>query len=92
MEGSPRCPNCGLTLEQKAPAEEVKALCQQLEDALAEKCRRLSRLLATRILRAPDDPKVRQFIQVVQVSDLSGLANVLDASLLQFLREALAAR
>jgi hypothetical protein len=90
LEASPRCSRCGLTLEQKAPVEEVKALCHRVEEALAERCRHLSALLAVRILRTPDEPKVRQFIQVVQVSDLTGLVNVLDASLLQFLREVLA--
>ncbi|MDA0797653.1 MAG: hypothetical protein O2884_03085 [Chloroflexi bacterium] len=43
--------------------------------------------MAHRILERPGHDQIDRFIQVVQVSDLSGLANVLDDVVVQFITE-----
>jgi hypothetical protein len=44
------------------------------------------------ILSQSHQPRIEQFIKVVQTSDLSSLANILDDELVSFLRQLLAGR
>ncbi|MFC1935537.1 DUF6079 family protein [Chloroflexota bacterium] len=89
LNRTPRCRRCGLKLGQQAPSQEVAAVIQEVGRGLKEQNRRLSLQVVRRILRGPVDERVQRFIQVVQASDVSGLVNVLDDSLVAFLREVL---
>ncbi|MBI4201298.1 MAG: hypothetical protein HY531_03290 [Chloroflexi bacterium] len=86
---TPRCRNCGLVLGQQPPSDKVEAVTRELDRGLKEQNRRLSLHVVHKIMRGRNDPRIDRFIKVVQASDVSGLANVLDDQLVTFLREVL---
>ena len=86
------CPECGFHLGNGAPVAEARHVRQAVERGLAGQQARLARRVVSRILgRAAlsGEERLRRFIEVVQASDLSGLAVVLDDALVDFLRELL---
>jgi hypothetical protein len=84
------CPACGLTLAEGPPSAEVEAVLRRLSRALGQQMTRLSSQAVHRILARARGERMEQFLQVVQASDLAGLASVLDDELLEFLRDLLA--
>jgi hypothetical protein len=86
---APACPACGLSLDEAARGREVEEALRRLHDALARQQARLASEAVRRIL-ARGGARLEQFLQVVQASDLTGLAQVLDDELLAFLAELLA--
>jgi hypothetical protein len=84
------CPACGLTLADQPPSAEVDAVLRRLSRALSQQITRLSSEAMRRILTRARGERIEQFLQVVQASDLAGLASVLDDDLLEFLRDLLA--
>jgi hypothetical protein len=84
------CPACGLTLADQPPSAEVDAVLRRLSRALGQQMTRLSSEAVHRILARARGERIEQFLQVVQASDLAGLASVLDDELLEFLRDLLA--
>jgi hypothetical protein len=84
------CPACGLTLADQPPSAEVDAVLRRLSRALSQQMTRLSSEAVHRILARARGERIEQFLQVVQASDLAGLASVLDDELLEFLRDLLA--
>ena len=86
---SPFCPQCALTLGSEPPHQEVQRLAGDVQDALNTQNQRLSGRLALRLIQNEPGPRLRRFIDLVHVSDLSGLANVLDDEVVQFIRELL---
>jgi len=84
------CPACGLTLADQPPSAEVDAVLRRLSRALIQQMTRLSTEAVHRILARARGERIEQFLQVVQASDLAGLASVLDDELLEFLRDLLA--
>ena len=86
IERSPRCPGCGLSAESEPPTQEVGELGGYVAGALGQQSRRLSRQVASRLLRSERTTKLQRFVDVVQVSGLSGLAQVLSDELVQFIR------
>ena len=89
IERSPRCEMCGLRLGGEPPTQDVELLAGYVRGALRRQNQRLSRWVVRRLLRREPGSRLERFISVVQVSDLSGLANVLDEELVQFIRELL---
>ncbi len=89
IERSPRCPACGLSVEREPPTREVEELGGYVAGTLGQQNRRLGGKVASRLLRSERTTKLQRFIDVVQVSDLSGLAQVLSDELVQFIRELL---
>jgi hypothetical protein len=85
------CPACNLTLADEPPSAEVDAVSRRLSRALGQQMTRLSSAAIRRILGRARGERIEQFLQVVQASDLAGLASVLDDELLEFLRDLLAA-
>ena len=83
------CPACGLTLADQPPSAEVDAVLRRLSSALSQQMTRLSSEAVHHILRHARGERIEQFLQVVQASDLAGLASVLDDDLLEFLRDLL---
>ena len=89
LDRTPLCRRCRITLGQEPPTEDVSELIKRIERGLREQNRRLSQQVVRQILDGPRDERLDRFIQVVQASDLSGLVNVLDERLVQFVREVL---
>jgi hypothetical protein len=83
------CPACGLTLADGPPSGEVDAVLRRLSRALGQQMTRLSSEAVHRILARARGERMEQFLEVVQASDLAGLASVLDDELLEFLRDLL---
>ena len=90
LDSQPACPSCGILLGTTAPSQEVGDAVRTLKVALREQNSRLSLRVISRILEGTRDERIDLFIKVVQTSDLSGLANVLDDQVERFLRELLA--
>jgi hypothetical protein len=75
-------------MEDGVPSEEAEEVLRRLHAALAGQQARLASEAVRRIL-ARGGERLDQFLQIVQASDLAGLAQVLDDELLAFLRELL---
>jgi hypothetical protein len=89
LREQPRCPECGITLEDAAPVQETTRALRDLHGALATQQSRLASEAVRRIL-ARGGERLDLFLQIVQASDTAGLAQVLDDELLVFLRDLLA--
>lgn len=90
---APFCRECSYRLGETPPAAEMRRVGTAIERGLAVQQERLARVVVSRILAAPatdPDDRLQRFIQVVQASDLQGLAVVLDDDLLGFLDNFLA--
>ncbi|MCH7510854.1 MAG: hypothetical protein IIB19_00650 [Chloroflexi bacterium] len=85
----PGCQGCQVTLEIGVPSEETEEVLRRLQAALSRQQARLANQAVRRIL-ARGGERIEQFLKIVQASDLTGLAQVLDDELLAFLSELLA--
>jgi len=85
----PRCPDCDIALDTAVPTDEAQRAVRGVQAALHRQQSRLASEAVRRIL-ARGGERLEQFLQIVQASDLAGLAQVLDADLLGFLQELLA--
>lgn len=83
------CPSCRITLIDEPPEADIREALQGISAALARQQSRLSSEAVRQILAASKGERLERFLQVVQASDLTGLANVLDDELLAFIRELL---
>jgi hypothetical protein len=90
LRARPRCPDCAISLTDAPPEAEVAAALRGLERGLEQQQARLAGEAVRRILARAGEQRIDRFLQVVQASDLGGLATVLDDDLLAFLRELLA--
>ena len=86
LEAQPFCTTCRLRPGDQPPTEAVHHLAEEVRDTLRDQNRRLSSAAIRRILARPDEALTDKFVKVVQSSDLSALAEVLDAEVLEFLR------
>ena len=92
LSETPVCPFCGYRLGDVAPVETLNDALITIERGLATQQARLGRRVVSRLLARPgraQEDRLDRFIQVVQASDLSGLAQVLDEGLLEFLGDLL---
>ena len=86
---APICPGCGMHLGATPPTNDVKQTVALVDEALTTQNRRLATLVTHRLIERKDHDGVDTFVSVVQVSDLVGLANVLDDRLVDFIRNLL---
>ena len=86
---SPRCPECGLSLEDSLPVNELTRLTPAIEAALAEKTRCLSGQLVGKVLNHRTGPQFGKLLKIVQASELTALSNTLDPELLALIRSVL---
>ncbi len=89
LREAPRCPVCGISMNDEPPWEDVQRVKRRLERALNQQLQRLSSKAVHQILAASSEARVEQFIQLVQASQARSLADVLDDELLGFLRRLL---
>ena len=86
LEEAPHCRACMVRLSDEVPKGEAELLCRAAKRAMQEYNRRLSSRGVREILAHPAREPLDKFINLVQVSDLSALANVLDDDVVEFLR------
>ena len=84
-----RCGNCLMALGEKPPVQDVESLLRDLDRALGEQNRRLSRVLVDRILNNMVDERLENFLKIVRSSDLSALSNTISDELVVFIRRLL---
>lgn len=95
LQLAPRCHACDFALGGEAPMQEARRIVGAIERALVSQQTRLARKVIGRILERPaarGDDRLSRFISVVQASDLAGFVQVLDAPLIDFLRDLLEGR
>ncbi len=85
LEEAPHCRRCGLGLREEAPFRRIEEIMGDLQRAMREYNRRLSSQAVRRILQSQEKESLEKFINLVQISDLSALANVMDPEVLAFL-------
>ena len=85
----PQCSECQITLEQSVPSAELAKLAPRIDMALAGKTQLLSKLLVTKALTGTAHERWQEFLQIVQASELSSLANTLDDDLVSFIKQVL---
>ena len=89
LSTEPNCPECQLGLAQTVPVAELARLAPQVDMALGAKTRELSRRLVEKALAGQADERWQEFLQIVQASELSSLANTLDNDLVIFIKQVL---
>ena len=89
LSKEPICPECGISLEQTVPSAALARLAPQVDMVMGAKTQELSRLLVEKALAGKADDRWQEFLQIVQASDLSSLANTLDVDLVSFIRQIL---
>ena len=76
-------------MAQTVPLAELARLAPQVDMALGGKTQELSRRLVEKALAGRTDERWLEFLQIVQASELSSLANTLDNDLVAFIRQVL---
>jgi hypothetical protein len=86
VKAQPRCPLCHLSLTEGSLApSDGESLAQQLRQALRDRCRRLTSVMAGKFV-AQRQPRVERLLKIAQASDLSAFALALDDQVTAFLR------
>ena len=85
----PYCPQCRISLAQTVPVAELARLTPQVDQALGQKMQKLSKRLVETALAGRTDERWLEFLQIVQASELSSLANTLDNELVAFIGQVL---
>ncbi len=80
------CPECGLSFALGAPEERVTEIIHRIESSLSRQLTRLTSATVRQVLARSGNPRVEQFLKVVQAAQLSSLPNILDEALLRYLR------
>ena len=89
LSNETHCPECQVSLSQTVPVAELARLAPQVEMALGAKTQELSRRLVEKALTGRADECWQEFLQIIQASELSSLANTLDNDLVAFIRQVL---
>jgi hypothetical protein len=89
LRSEPRCPRCGVAMDESPAVGEAQRVVREINAALATQQSRLASEAVRRIL-ARGGSRLDQFLQIVQAADSAALASVLDDELLTFLSGLLA--
>ena len=89
LDTDPVCPACRVALNAPPLGGELQAALTALQSALDEQQRRLSAEAVRQVLSQQQEPRIGQFVKVLQLADVSGLVKVLDEEKAQFLRSLL---
>ena len=85
LEAAPACRGCELALNEDLPRREAESVVRDTETTMRIYNRRLSSEGVRRVLAHPTNEQLDKFINLVQMSDPSALANVLDDEVVEFL-------
>jgi hypothetical protein len=83
---APSCSSCGLRLDEEIPRREAASVVRDIEGGMREYNRRLSSEGVRLVLAHPDREHLDKLLDLARLGDLSSLANVLDADVMEFLR------
>jgi hypothetical protein len=86
LSGDPSCQECRISLSQQVHSAELARLAPQVDMTLGGKTQELSRRLVEKALAGHADQQWQEFLQIVQASELSSLANTLDNDLIVFIK------
>ena len=86
MAEAAECPSCHLKLDQAPPTEMGAELLGRIQRSTERQMSRLSSIGVRQLLERSLDPRVERFLKVVQMSQLSSLAEILDDELVGYLR------
>ena len=86
LDATPFCNVCGLPLSETVPKREAAVFLRDVELAMREYNRRLGSEGIRRVLADSSREQLDKFIDLVRVSDLSALADILDDEVVAFLR------
>jgi hypothetical protein len=92
LQSDPLCPYCSFRLGEQPPTADTTRVLQAIERGLQGQQARLAQRVVSRLLARPGragSDRLDRFIEVVQASDLTGLAAVLDEGLIAFLQDLL---
>jgi len=92
LQSDPICPYCSYRLGEEAPSADAQRVQQAIQRGLEGQQARLAQRVVNRLLARPGragSDRLDRFVQVVQASDLTGLAAVLDDGLIAFLQDLL---
>ncbi len=89
LSTEPNCSEYQIGLAQTVTASELPRLAPQVDMALGGKTRELSKGLVKKALAGQADERWQEFLQIVQVRELSSLANTLDNDLVTFIKQVL---
>ena len=82
----PLCPACHITLDDEAPIKRIDELLARVDRACERQMTRLSSNAVQQVLRRSKDPRIDQFLRLVQASQLSSLRELVDDDLIGYLR------
>ncbi len=92
LQTEPVCPYCAYHIGEEPPTADAERVTQAIQRGLQSQQARLAQRVVSRLLarsgRSGSD-RLDRFIEVVQASDLAGLAAVLDDGLVAFLQDLL---
>jgi hypothetical protein len=92
LDEAPICPYCSYQLGADPPTADARRVLSAIERGLETQQARLAQRVVSRLLVRPGragSDRLDRFIEVVQASDLTGLAGVLDDGLVAFLQDVL---
>jgi hypothetical protein len=82
----PLCPACGITIEDEAPGQRIAEVLARIDRACDRQMTRLSSNAVQQVLSRSKDPRIDQFLRMVQASQLSSLRSLVDDDLIGYLR------
>ncbi len=92
LQSEPACPYCTYRLGEEPPTADATRVTHAIQLGLEGQQARLAQRVVTRLLARSDragSDRLDRFIEVVQASDLTGLASILDDGLIAFLEDLL---
>lgn len=89
VEAAPVCAACQRKIIYIPPVQAVEKFDRDLNRALADQQRRLASETIRRVLERGQGDALGQFLQVIQAANLTALVNVLDANIVNIIRDLL---
>ena len=89
LSSEPVCQECRLRLRETVTTKELGRITPQINTALAQKTETLSRPLVDKVLTDRKSERWQAFLEIVQASEPSSLANTLEPSLVSLIRQVL---
>ncbi|MDO8614918.1 MAG: hypothetical protein Q7T33_04165 [Dehalococcoidia bacterium] len=80
------CPGCRVRLGEPPPREAAEETLDRIQRALQRQMARLSSVAVRQILERSGDARVERFLKVVQATQISSLADIMDDEMVGYLR------
>ncbi len=86
LETEAICPACSLSMDQEPPGQRIDEILTCIERGCDRQMARLSSAALQQVLHRSGNPRIEQFLKMIQASQLSSLRNILDDELVGYLR------